>query len=349
MALTDVSTRPAVTADARARTHRLAIAVYVAATVGFVVSGVGIVWQWETILAWMVGLLVIMSLRPGAPGPYAVIRDWAPVAAFFTAYVLSRGAAETLGMPLQQQSLVDIDEAIGFGTVPTVWLQEVIVREGEAAWWEAVLSLTYLSHFVVPFTIAGVLWWRDRPQWKRWLARLMSVSVIGVIVYVLVPAIPPWYASEQGMIEPVSRDVGRGLGAIGLDAAGALFDWGQASANPFAAMPSLHAAYSLLPLMFFWPRAPGPLRALLVAFPLTMGFTLVLTAEHWVIDIYAGWALTALVCVAWNRRDARRSDTTRGVVVEAAELDGELLAEPAPHVDAHDVRQPEKLGSHQHA
>ena len=41
-------------------------------------------------------------------------------------------------------------------------------------------------------------------------------------------------------------------------------------------------------------------RPLLVAYPLIMAFTLVYTAEHYVIDILLGWALAAVVVFALN-------------------------------------------------
>ncbi len=37
-----------------------------------------------------------------------------------------------------------------------------------------------------------------------------------------------------------------------------------------------------------------------------MAFTLVYTAEHYVIDILLGWALAAVVVTAINRFEARR-------------------------------------------
>jgi membrane-associated phospholipid phosphatase len=43
-----------------------------------------------------------------------------------------------------------------------------------------------------------------------------------------------------------------------------------------------------------------------VAYVLIMAFTLVYTAEHYVIDILLGWALAGVVVTAVNRYEARR-------------------------------------------
>jgi membrane-associated phospholipid phosphatase len=44
----------------------------------------------------------------------------------------------------------------------------------------------------------------------------------------------------------------------------------------------------------------------LVTYPLVMAFTLVYTAEHYVIDLLLGWALAAVVMVVLKRFEGRR-------------------------------------------
>jgi membrane-associated phospholipid phosphatase len=56
-----------------------------------------------------------------------------------------------------------------------------------------------------------------------------------------------------------------------------------------------------------WNRVNRGWRPLLVAYPLVMAFTLVYTAEHYVVDILLGWALAAVVMFALNRYEAWRS------------------------------------------
>jgi membrane-associated phospholipid phosphatase len=48
-------------------------------------------------------------------------------------------------------------------------------------------------------------------------------------------------------------------------------------------------------------------RPVLVAYVLVMAFTLVYTAEHYVVDILLGWALAAVVVMGSNRYHAWRS------------------------------------------
>jgi membrane-associated phospholipid phosphatase len=67
---------------------------------------------------------------------------------------------------------------------------------------------------------------------------------------------------------------------------------GYQYANATAAVPSLHAAFSLLVAITLWPIAGRRWRPLLVAYPLAMAFTVVYTGEHYVADVLLGWLYT---------------------------------------------------------
>jgi membrane-associated phospholipid phosphatase len=113
--------------------------------------------------------------------------------------------------------------------------------------------------------------------------------------------------SQDGANGWIERIVGRGWGKLNLHSASALIDQGQASVNLVAAIPSLHAGLTAGVTAFLWNRVHRNWRPLLVAYPLIMAFTLVYSAEHYVIDILLGWALAAVVVAGLNRYDARRS------------------------------------------
>jgi membrane-associated phospholipid phosphatase len=94
---------------------------------------------------------------------------------------------------------------------------------------------------------------------------------------------------------------------LNLHSATALLDQGQASVNLVAAIPSLHAGMSAALAAFLWHRSHRAWRPLLVAYPLVMAFTLVYTAEHYVIDILLGWALAVVVPLVMARVNLRLS------------------------------------------
>jgi membrane-associated phospholipid phosphatase len=82
-----------------------------------------------------------------------------------------------------------------------------------------------------------------------------------------------------------------------MEPAVALWQTDDAFYNDVAALPSLHAAYPLLLLLFFW-GAGRTVRLGLGAYVLAMAFTLVYTGEHYVSDIVVGWAYAGASFVA---------------------------------------------------
>jgi len=94
---------------------------------------------------------------------------------------------------------------------------------------------------------------------------------------------------------------------LNLHTASALLDQGQASVNLVAAVPSLHAGMTLAISVFLWHRVSRGWRPVLVAYVIVMAFTLVYTAEHFVIDILLGWALAVVVLLAIEWFTSRRA------------------------------------------
>lgn len=270
----------------------------------------------EQLLGLIVATLAVASIGSRTK-PLRVVLDWLPFAILLLAYDYSRGAADAFPTPTQWRLPANVDAAL-FGEVPSVFLQPRLLDPDRVAWWESIIAITYVSHFVVPYVVAGVLWWKDRIEWKRWVWRFVVLSAAGVVTYVLLPTAPPWMASNEGIIGPVARVSTRGWRYLHLGVADRLLEKGQATSNLVAALPSLHAAYPALLLFFFWSRASITVRSMLVGYALLMGFTLVLMGEHYVFDVFAGWLYAGLACMGLSaietRREARRSD----VMVESS-------------------------------
>lgn len=297
----------------------------------------------------------------------AVVRDWLPFALVLLLYDLSRGAATLLGAATLWQVQPKADRWLFFGTVPTVWLQEHL-KMPEPPWWEVVISGVYMSFFILPYAVAGLLWLRSRDDWAGFVRRFVALSFAAVVVYVLLPAAPPWAAArctatdiadgpsnpgcmfrspagvpDGGLLGPmhihqagaqpfVERISTRGWGTLHLQSASALVDSGQASVNLVAAIPSLHAGVTALVVMFLWRRIQPRWRVLLVAYVLTMAFALVYSAEHYVVDILLGWLLAAVVMLVIGRFESRWRSDDSSIVEPARDFSGGLAVEGA--VDA---------------
>jgi hypothetical protein len=318
-------------------TRWLAISVW-AIIIGYLISQDGISYDRNTLLLCICTGLIAASI--GRRHALYVVRDWLPFAAVLVVYDLSRGAASLVGRPTEWHLQIDADKALFLGHEPTVWLQSHL-KEPFPPWWETVVSLVYVSFFFAPYLAAGVLWLRNRADWKKFVLRFVAISFIGLIGFVAFPAAPPWAASlcssaqvadgpsdppcmeqpagtakDGGMLGQVhlthagaapwvERISTRGWDKLGVPQAGALVSEGQAGSNEVAAIPSLHAAISSLITVFFWTRLRKRWRPLLAGYALVMAFSLVYAAEHYVFDILLGWALTGVVSYAFFRWENR--------------------------------------------
>jgi hypothetical protein len=298
----------------------------------------GVAFNRELLLLYICTGLIAASI--GRRQVLLVIRDWLPFALVLVVYDLSRGAATLIGRPTLWELQPAVDRWMFFGVLPTVWLQEHL-KMPKPPWWEMVISTIYMSFFILPYAVAGMLWLRSRDDWKAFVRRFIALSFASLAIYAVVPAAPPWAAarctaaevaggpsgpacmfrpsagvpiggllggmhvSHAGANPLVERISTRGWGNLHLGSARALLDEGQASVNLVAAIPSLHAALSAMVAAFVWRRLQRKWRPLLAAYVVTMAFALVYSAEHYVIDIVLGWALAAAVMVIVGHLESR--------------------------------------------
>jgi PAP2 superfamily len=230
-----------------------------------------------------------------------VVLEWLPFALILSAYDLLRSHADTLLFSAHIRPQLRAEEILFFGTVPTVWLQERLWHgSANLHWYDYGASVVYLSYFVATYLVAGFLWFFARGLFRRYVAMVLLLAMMGFATYTLFPAAPPWLASEYGHLEPTTRSIAVVWSEIPIASVNTFFEKGSQYANPVAAIPSLHAAYTLLITLFLWRLAPRWGRLLLAAYPWAMAFALVYTAEHYVVDVVLGsvYALIAFLMVS---------------------------------------------------
>ncbi|EJZ06062.1 phosphatase PAP2 family protein, partial [Mycolicibacterium vaccae] len=181
------------------RVRRLTVLRWVAVATWAVVVGWrtvddGFAFNRELLLLYICTGLLAASIGQGRRMFY-VIRDWLPFALVLLAYDLSRGAATMVGRPTLWHWQADADRWLFAGTMPTVWLQERL-KLPTPPWWEIGISTVYMSFFILPYVIAGVLWLRNRAEWKAFVRLFVGLNFAALIVYVLLPAAPPWAAAR---------------------------------------------------------------------------------------------------------------------------------------------------------
>lgn len=291
--------------------RRCALAIYLAVLVVWS-AHYGIPVQRELVVAWVCGALACACLGRHPREMLQLVVDWAPMVIVLGAYDLTRGAADKLGIGTHFHPMIAFDKAVFFGQTPTEWLQHHLYDPHVLSAWEVGFTLVYTSYFIVPFALAGWLWARDRLEYLRFAKRLVSLAIAGVLTYILFPAAPPWLAGEEGLLHGVTRTTSDGWKIIGVGTS-VLFSEGQASVNLVAAVPSLHAAFTMLVALFSWSRVPWRrARPLLLLYPLAMALTLMATAEHYFFDILLGWVYAGATMLAWGWWERRRAGRAAG-------------------------------------
>lgn len=146
----------------------------------------------------------------------------------------------------------------------------------------------------VPVPIAFGLWLyltKARNIYLRFSMVFLLVNLIGFAGYYIHPAAPPWYAINYGF-EPILNTPGNvaGLGRFDALVGLGIFDsiYGR-NANVFAAVPSLHAAYMLVTLVYAIIRkCKWYVITLFAVIMVGIWGTAVYTAHHYIIDVLLG-------------------------------------------------------------
>lgn len=317
---------PARRSWANARTASYAgLAVYVVATI-ILISVDGMLLARDSLFAWLLVGMLMVSLADLKGWARGVIFDWLPYFAILFLYDFLRGQVGQ--NPIYEPHVmpqIDFDRFL-FGTVPSVDLQEKLWDPLHIDALDIAVWIVYFTHFFMVFVISAFLWRLARPKFLEFRAMVVTLSMAAFATYALFPAVPPWMASDQGAIGESTRLIGNIWQHIGIDAAAAIWGHDGDWSNLVAAVPSLHVAFPVLILCFFWPGGRWWVRALCCAYALAMSFTLVYAGEHYVFDIVLGWFygfLTFLVVrkvraawFAWRRRRAAAAPVAAGLVPE---------------------------------
>jgi hypothetical protein len=201
---------------------------------------------------------------------------------------------------------IDFDQALFGGHVPSVWLQQRLWDAAHLHWYDYAAWAVYMTHFFAVWVTAAVLWRVARERFRQYAATAVLLSLSAFATYWAYPAQPPWLAGDGGLIPHVDRVVPAVWGHLGVQTVQSTYE-NSDFVNTVAAMPSLHAAFPVMLLLFFW-SAGRWVRLGLGLYTLAMAFTLVYGGEHFVADIVAGWAMAlgvhAVVSVGFRRAPA---------------------------------------------
>jgi hypothetical protein len=238
----------------------------------------------------------------------AMLLAWLPLLALLVVYEFLRGAVTVAPAQAHIAPQLGFDRWLAAGAVPTLWLQQHLWG-AHPRWYDYGVWAVYMTHFFAVWVVAAWLWRTRRERFPRYAIVTAALTMAAFVVYWRYPAQPPWMAADDLRIGALTRVVPTVWDQLGVRTVSSVYE-NRDVVNPVAAMPSLHAAYPAMLLLFFW-GAGRRVRAALALYTLAMGFTLVYSGEHFVADVLAGWLLAgvvyASVAVAARSRTLQRA------------------------------------------
>jgi PAP2 superfamily len=212
---------------------------------------------------------------------------------FLVAHELPYDDPEALRSRLRVGYPIRADRLIGGGELPNVRLQKALAGLGRRNAIDRFLSWVHWAWFLEPHSSLAFILGRHPEHFARSARQMSAVYDLGGLIYYAVPTAPPWWASAEGHTD---AEVRRIMVEVGEE------EWGKAwpvlydtlGGNPWAAMPSLHFATSLMAAILL--AEAGTAEGIAGwAYAGTLGFALVYLGEHYLVDLLAGAAIVVLV------------------------------------------------------
>lgn len=218
-------------------------------------------------------------------------QEWIPFIALFFIYEFLRGFVDNLS-PFYNSTLFwmhNLEEKM-FSILPSKYLQETIPTNSLVA----NLSLFFYSlFFYYSFFTGFIIWLKKSDLFANYFKRFMVMTFVSLAFFFLIPTAPPWFANERfnlGLERILFQDT-----VLKYFSTASLWNY-FIKGNPVAAFPSLHVAWPAFTSLFvikYIKRAWWSYLSLII--PFMVGFSVVYAAEHYVVDVIAGWLLALVV------------------------------------------------------
>ena len=202
---------------------------------------------------------------------------------FLAAYQVARGVADRDPSRAFANGwrVIDVEQRLaGLGELTLQgWTQSSHVLETMVSW-------TYWNS---EFTVVGLalLWvyFRRNDAFIRFRNTILLANVLGLFGYVFLPTAPPRLFTSMGFTDTLSQFGGlnHGSGLVEL------------AANPYAAMPSLHAADALVVGIILASVVKNRFgKVVWLLWPAWVWFAVMATGNHFWLDVLAGIVLAVI-------------------------------------------------------
>jgi membrane-associated phospholipid phosphatase len=222
------------------------------------------------------------------------VREFLLVAVLYLAYT----AARLLAADDRAPALLRAHRLLDFEAVFDLDWEHGIVRHVAAHPLVGLLSCFWYStaHYVGTPIVLIWLYRRGRRVYLPARRALLVATALGLVMYLLLPTAPPRMMAGYPDILSIHSHAGWwGAEASAPRGTGNL-------TNELAAFPSLHAGWSLwVALALHRGARRWSLRIAGWTYAGLTAFVVVGTANHWVLDVLAGWSVVAVAWIATKR------------------------------------------------
>ena len=266
-------------------------------------------WQPDTLLV----IVLFVGVVFGRAREFVV--RFVPFLGILMVYDGLRGLLYGITQRVNWWPMINFDRWLGGGQVVGSRLQ-ALLWHGHLEWYSFYFYFLYSMHFVTPLIFGLILWkWRPRYYWP-FVWAILGASFLAFITFIAFPAAPPWMAAAHGYItEPlrwISSDI---WGTMGMHGSVQLV-YETISADPVAAVPSLHAIYPTIEATFILVAFGFKKAWWILVYPLSIYIAVVYLGEHYVFDVILAiiYACTTMFLVRYGfrRYRARRALMQRG-------------------------------------
>jgi membrane-associated phospholipid phosphatase len=213
--------------------------------------------------------------------PYwEILRDWFPFLVILLMYYSLWGDATLLLVRSDRdQALIALDQRL-FGFQASLVLQRIV-----SPWLTAGMDFAYFYHVLnIPVVACFIYIFRDRARFREMMSGLMVVSFLGLLGYLLVPAIGPIYTFRNQYTVPLRQSVWVFNREVDF------MDFARIRRDVF---PSMHVAISFVVWLYAY-RNSKKLFWILSPLILSLWFSTVYLRYHYLIDVLAGLILAPL-------------------------------------------------------
>ncbi len=201
--------------------------------------------------------------------------------------------------PVDVEGLYNTEKSIfGIGSAAGLLTPNEFFAQHTSAVMDFMAGIFYLCWVPLPIFYGLWLYFTGKTEGYLHFAMVfLLVNLLGFAFYYVHPAAPPWYVAHHGFtaVEGTPGEVA-GLGAFDrMTGLGIFHGLYARNSNVFAALPSLHSAYTLVAFIYaFRCRSSVAWKIILGVVTVGIWFTAVYTSHHYIIDVLGG-ILCALV------------------------------------------------------